>query len=36
MVDRIKMLEQENRQLRAQLERVQSNLDESRHVFRQI
>jgi PAS domain S-box-containing protein len=36
MFRKINTLEQENRQLRAQLERVQSNLDKSRHVFRQI
>lgn len=36
MVRQINTLEQENKQLRAQLERVQSNLDKSRHVFRQI
>lgn len=36
MIDKIKTLQQENRQLRAQLERIQNNLDESRHVFRQI
>ena len=36
MVEKRSTLVQENRQLRAQLEKVQSNLDESRHVFRQI